>query len=109
MLSYDTEQELKKIANNFISDSLQNNYGILDSRILNGLTCFEQNKNEYSNNFKDEALNYIIDIIKSDPRIHFYGVGEAYNYNGRFMSIENDPVITSKAFDNPFDAIYEEK
>ncbi|MBC2581687.1 hypothetical protein [Clostridium sp. DJ247] len=49
------------------------------------------------------------DLIKSDPRIHFYGVGEVYTYNGQFEAITDNPIITSKVFDNPFDAKYEHK
>jgi hypothetical protein len=107
MLSNEMKKALNKFIDDFIINALDNNYAVIQDSIVDDV------KNKIAVSFKeindDEILDYVYDLIKSDPRIHFYGIGEAYNYNGRFEAITDNPIITSKVFDNPFDAKYEKK
>jgi hypothetical protein len=107
MLTNDIKKELNKFVDDFIRHTLLNNYAIIEDTIIDDIReKISINPNEISN---DEILDYVYDLIKSDPRIHFYGIGEVYNYNGRFEAITENPIITNKIFDNPLDAKYEKK
>lgn len=102
MISNDDKKELNLYVENFIKDALDNNYAVIYDSILEDI---EQKTNVYMKEVSSyEVLDYIYDLIKTDPRIHFYGIGEVYNYNGQFRAITGNPIITSKVFDNPFDA-----
>ncbi|MBC2581668.1 hypothetical protein [Clostridium sp. DJ247] len=107
MLTNDAKKELNRYVDDFIENALLNNYAVIEDSIVNDI------RKKVTSNLKeisdDEISDYVYDLIKSDPRIHFYGVGEVYNYNGQFEAITDNPIITSKVFDNPFDAKYEHK
>lgn len=107
MLNNDAKRELNKYVSDFVTDALSNNYAVIkDSMVGTIRDKLNINLEEATDN---EIMDYVYDLIKSDPRIHFYGIGEAYNYNGRFEAITDNPIITSKIFDNPFDAVHEHK
>lgn len=108
MISNDMKKKINIYVDNFIKNALHNNYAVIDDSVILDDIREEANTDMINTN-DEEILSYIYDLIKTDTRIHFYGIGEAYNYEGKFEAITDDPVITSKVFDNPFDAINEEK
>jgi hypothetical protein len=107
MITNDMKRELNKFVDDFIRKALHNNYAEIRDSIVSD---FKKGTNVNTNETSDEDISdYIYDLIKTDTRIHFYGIGEIYNYHGRFEAIGDNPIITSKVFDNPLDAKYEEK
>lgn len=107
MLNNDAKRELNKYVSDFVTDALSNNYAVIKDSMAG--TIRDKLNTNLKGTTDDEIMDYVYDLIKSDPRIHFYGIGEAYNYNGRFEAITDNPIITSKIFDNPFDAVHEHK
>lgn len=107
MISNDEKKKLNIFVEDFIKEALHNNYAVIDDSVINDIkakTGIDMNKAN-----AEEVLDYIYDLIKTDTRTHFYGIGEVYNYDGEFKAITDNPIITSKVFDNPFDARKEEK
>jgi hypothetical protein len=107
MISSNVKRELNVYIEDFIKDALHNNYKIIGDSIIEDIK--EKTNIDIDKENKDEIIDYVYDLVKTDTRIHFYGIGEVYNYNGQFRAITDNPIITSKVFDNPFDARYEEK
>jgi hypothetical protein len=107
MISNDVKRELNLYVENFIKGALHNNYAVINDTILEDIE--EKINVKMDQVCRDEITDYIYDLIKTDTRVHFYGIGEAYNYNGEFREIADNPIITSKVFDNPFDAKFDEK
>jgi hypothetical protein len=107
MIPNDEKKKLNMYIDDFIKDALHNNHAVIDDSIIYDIK--EKTGIGISDSSSEEILDYIYDLVKTDTRIHFYGIGEVYNYNGEFKAITDNPIITSKVFDNPFDAKNEEK